>query len=438
MASELEVAGFDLGAHGLDGGFEDGLQAKSARLEAKLAGGDAGEIEEVFDEAALGLDVALDDLQAVGDVLADGFAEEELNPTGHGAQRRAEFVGEGGEELVLKAVVFAFGGVDGVFDGDGGHLGELDEDGLVVVVELAVAFFGEEERGQVALGVAGQGSGEQASEVWGVVGAALGNGRHGALGFDLELVHADGFFGVVQHVQEGGVFKVMGEGAGGDVFAGVAEEGVSLGRIGAGGGDGDGLVGVDDAAGGFDRDLDDFFDRSGGVDGERGRGQLMKLGGALAEALGLEADLLGLFEQIDEDGDFGAQDLGDDGGEDVIDGAQGVAAGLVHLVTHGGEEDDGDVGGELRRSRMSWAVSKPSMPGMLTSRRTTANSWRRSWRSASRPLSARMTLVPRPSRTVSSASNLSGRSSTISTLTEASLMELHYKSVTGGATPSGA
>src|SRR5437870_1974394 len=66
----------------------------------------------------------------------------------------------------------------------------------------------------------------------------------------------------------------------------------------------------------------------------------------------------------------------------------------------------------LLRWRMRLAVSKPSIPGMFTSSRMTANSWFRTWRSASRPEYARTMVCPRSSSTASSASSFSGRSST--------------------------
>ncbi len=64
------------------------------------------------------------------------------------------------------------------------------------------------------------------------------------------------------------------------------------------------------------------------------------------------------------------------------------------------------------RPRMSWAVSKPSIPGMLTSRRTSANSSRRRWRSASSPDAAATSSMPGSSRTDRYTSCCSGRSST--------------------------
>ena len=90
--------------------------------------------------------------------------------------------------------------------------------------------------------------------------------------------------------------------------------------------------------------------------------------------LGLALHLLRHPVQLDEDLHLGAQDLGHDRREDVVDRAERIALGRVHLVGEGGDEDDRRV----RRSACGWrisaAVSKPSMSGMLTSSRMTANS----------------------------------------------------------------
>ena len=57
------------------------------------------------------------------------------------------------------------------------------------------------------------------------------------------------------------------------------------------------------------------------------------------------------------------------------------------------------------------------MPGMFTSSRITAKSWRRIAFSASLPEPALMSFWPRSDRTASSARSLSGRSSTSRMLT---------------------
>src|ERR1700704_3084530 len=72
---------------------------------------------------------------------------------------------------------------------------------------------------------------------------------------------------------------------------------------------------------------------------------------------------------------------------------------------------------ERRRCRMRAAVSKPSIPGMFTSSRMTAKSCLSRQRSASFPDAARTRFWFSSDNTVSCASSLSGRSSTIRMLT---------------------
>ena len=92
--------------------------------------------------------------------------------------------------------------------------------------------------------------------------------------------------------------------------------------------------------------------------------------------LGLPPDLLGHAEQVDEHPHLGPQDLGHDRRGDVVHRPLGVALGGADLVGEGGEEDDRACGPTACRWRIRAAVSKPFMPGMLTSSRMTANSWR--------------------------------------------------------------
>ena len=80
-------------------------------------------------------------------------------------------------------------------------------------------------------------------------------------------------------------------------------------------------------------------------------------------------------EQVDEDAHLRAQDLGDHRRADVVDGAERVAAvasarrrwksAVMKMI---------GVCADLRRLRISCAVSRPSSPGMLTSSRITAKS----------------------------------------------------------------
>jgi hypothetical protein len=68
----------------------------------------------------------------------------------------------------------------------------------------------------------------------------------------------------------------------------------------------------------------------------------------LAEELGLPLDLFGLLEELDEDGDLGAEDLGDDGLEEEVDGADRVALEDLRLgAAIGGGKENRDVARSL-------------------------------------------------------------------------------------------
>ena len=82
--------------------------------------------------------------------------------------------------------------------------------------------------------------------------------------------------------------------------------------------------------------------------GEEGRAPRRLLGGGPRRLrprqrhvlLGLALDLLRLLVEVDEDADLGPEDLRHDRREDVVDRAQRVALGGVHLVAERGDEDD--------------------------------------------------------------------------------------------------
>src|SRR3954464_14561584 len=74
----------------------------------------------------------------------------------------------------------------------------------------------------------------------------------------------------------------------------------------------------------------------------------------------------------------------------------------------------------FRRERMSSAVSRPSMPGMLTSSRITAHSLSSSQRSASSPEEAVTMFWSSSSRIVRNTTRLSSRSSTMRMLDRSS------------------
>src|SRR5258708_30796862 len=86
---------------------------------------------------------------------------------------------------------------------------------------------------------------------------------------------------------------------------------------------------------------------------------------------------------------------------------------------------------DLRRERISSAVSSPSIPGMLTSRRITAHSLSRSQRNASSPEDAVTMFWSSSSRMVRNTTRLSSRSSTMRTFERSSAPTAPSASSTG-------
>ena len=117
--------------------------------------------------------------------------------------------------------------------------------------------------------------------------------------------------------------------------------------------------------------------------------------------------------QVDEDLDLRAQDLRHDRREDVVDRAERVAARPSASRRRTAVTKMIGVCAERLYWRISAAVSKPSMSGMLTSSRITANSC---LQDSLQRLAARARadeFWPRSSSTVRKTSSFSGRSSTI-------------------------
>ena len=132
------------GTDGVQRGLDDGGRLHRAHVQAQLAGDDARDVQQVLDELALRACVALDGLQrARRGGLVEPAAAQRDRPAEHGIERRAQLVGERGEELVLDPV----GGLGlgarpllarqelRVADGDGRVVGEQAQHLLVMVVE---------------------------------------------------------------------------------------------------------------------------------------------------------------------------------------------------------------------------------------------------------------------------------------------------------------
>ena len=115
-----------------------------------------------------------------------------------------------------------------------------------------------------------------------------------------------------------------------------------------------------------------------------GRRPLGPLLGQRDALLRLPPDLLGHAVQVDEHPHLGPQDFRHDRGEDVVHGPQRVALGGATSSAKAVRKMIG-VWADRLPLRISAAVSKPSMPGMLTSSRMTAKSCCSTCRSASAP-----------------------------------------------------
>ena len=134
------------------------------------------------------------------------------------------------------------------------------------------------------------------------------------------------------------------------------------------------------------RERDHRVDRVGRVDRERRDASAGGAGSSRRRSDSAWRLHLGrLAEELDEHRHLRAQHLGHDGRQDVVDRA--AASSRARRASRRVNAVMKMIGvcAERWRSRISAAVSKPSMPGMLTSSRMTAKSCSRSWRSASRP-----------------------------------------------------
>jgi len=93
------------GAHDVDRGLDHAHELHGHDVEPHLAGDDPRDVEEVLDELRLHGRVALDGLERLRPArFGDGVAAEEASPPEHRVERRAQLVGDGGEELVHRAI----------------------------------------------------------------------------------------------------------------------------------------------------------------------------------------------------------------------------------------------------------------------------------------------------------------------------------------------
>ncbi len=118
----VEDADVGAGGAGLlqgDGAAEEVFGAGHGELQLGLAGADAFEVEDVVDQADEAVGVADGDLEHLLRLLGaggEGSAGEQAEGSAERGERRAELVGDGGDELVLHAVEGA--ALGGVGEGD--------------------------------------------------------------------------------------------------------------------------------------------------------------------------------------------------------------------------------------------------------------------------------------------------------------------------------
>src|SRR5207247_3545527 len=97
---QYDLPGIGGRANRFHGRLDDLRQLDGAPIEVELAGNDARYVEEILDEARLGLRVALDRLERPSDaVWRYAPSAEHPRPREAGGERGAQIVGEDGEEL---------------------------------------------------------------------------------------------------------------------------------------------------------------------------------------------------------------------------------------------------------------------------------------------------------------------------------------------------
>ncbi len=101
-----------LGTHRLDRRFDNGRKGYGSNVEDNLALDDARDVQQILDELGLCLGIALNNRQTTSNgvfveatrMLRGKAIAENFCPAHHGIERRAEFVGQHREKLILHAV----------------------------------------------------------------------------------------------------------------------------------------------------------------------------------------------------------------------------------------------------------------------------------------------------------------------------------------------
>ena len=155
---ELVLPLVDERADRLDGLVEDAGRVEKFFLQANLAAGDPGDVEQVVDQADELPHLPFDDFLGEIDILGVVGHLEDGDGVADGGQRVPQLVGEHRQELVLSSVVLAQLFVEpAVFDSGRGHLRKLHDEGLVIGREFALDLVGELDEADAAAVLAQEG-----------------------------------------------------------------------------------------------------------------------------------------------------------------------------------------------------------------------------------------------------------------------------------------
>ena len=95
----------EIGPAGVDRVLDHAMEADALAMQLEFAAGDAGEIEQVIDQARFQLDIAPDGFEIFGERFRDGGVLAQAGENGeHGRERRAQLVAERGEKKILRLV----------------------------------------------------------------------------------------------------------------------------------------------------------------------------------------------------------------------------------------------------------------------------------------------------------------------------------------------
>lgn len=298
---DVEAFCGELVAEAVEGGGDELGEVYGFGVEGDFVAGDAVVVEEVVDEGDFGAEVSADELEVFADVVREvGVVVEEVEGGGDGGEGGAEFVGEGGEEAVFGGVGgfgddaggegLVAGGAEGGFgfdafhgEGDGVCDGaeEVDLGGGEAVAGAYPEAEGSDDAGADEEREAGVGLDSQQGDVLKELGRAVWNGMvpdalfaglsDDAADRETEVVPLHGLLDVGWYSQCT-VEAEAGSGGGGDEEE-VEEEFAAddfAGTGGDGGDDGGGVLGTEELAGDFEKELEAGLGEGGLGDGGHG------------------------------------------------------------------------------------------------------------------------------------------------------------------------